>query len=103
MAAAKWACDRGDIVWLVLRTTGVQRLGRDMTRIVGRAISFDGSSLLTVDSATRCPPAKSSVMTSTRHLSPQPGFVAARIEIELDEPDFIKRFNQAEVVQDIRR
>ena len=37
------------------RTTGVHRLARDMTRILKRAVPFDGVGLLTVDPATLLP------------------------------------------------
>ena len=46
---------RDDIVRLVHRTTGVHRLARDMTRILKRAVPFDGVGLLTVDPATLLP------------------------------------------------
>src|SRR5688500_15290902 len=49
VAAARRARARDDIVRLVHRTSGVHRLARDMTRVLERAVPFDGASLLTLD------------------------------------------------------
>ena len=81
---------RDDIVRLVHRTTGVHRLARDMTRILERAVPFDGVGLLTVDPATLLP--TSEVVDARLGVSDRvvletwPRF----IEIELREPDFNK-------------
>lgn len=81
---------REDIVRLVHRTTGVDRLARDMTRILERAVPFDGVGMLTVDPATLLP--TSEVVDARLGVSDGvaretwPRF----IEIELREPDFNK-------------
>ena len=55
MAAARRARAGNEIVRLVHRTTGVRRLARDVTRILERAVPFDGASLAAVDPATVLP------------------------------------------------
>ncbi len=81
---------RDDIVRLVHRTASVHRLARDMTRILERAVPFDGVGLLTVDPATLLP--TSEVVDARLGVSDGvaretwPRF----IEIELREPDFNK-------------
>ena len=81
---------RDDIVRLVHRTTGVHRLARDMTRILERAVPFDGVGLMTVDPATLLP---TSEVVDAR-LGVSDGVVLETwplfIEIELREPDFNK-------------
>ena len=81
---------RDDIVRLVHRTTGAHRLARDMTRILKRAVPFDGVGLMTVDPATLLP---TSEVVDAR-LGVSDGVVLETwprfIEIELREPDFNK-------------
>ena len=81
---------RDDIVRLVHRTTGVHRLARDMTRILERAVPFDGVGLLTVDPATLLPTGE----VVDARLGVSDGVVLETwprfIEIELREPDFNK-------------
>ena len=52
-------CDRegvrGDVVRLVHRSAGVPQLARDVTRVLRRAVPFDGTCLLTMDPATLLP------------------------------------------------
>jgi DNA-binding NarL/FixJ family response regulator len=90
VASVRRARARDDIVRLVHRTTGVHRLARDMTRILERAVPFDGVGLLTVDPATLLP--TSEVVDARRGVSD--GIVLETwprfIEIELREPDFNK-------------
>jgi DNA-binding CsgD family transcriptional regulator len=82
--ATRRACARDDIVRLVHRATGVHRLGRDMTRVLDRAIPFDGVYLLSVDPATLLPTGRVVSYNVDLNLTPR------LIEIELCEPDFIK-------------
>jgi DNA-binding NarL/FixJ family response regulator len=81
---------REEIVRLVHRTTGVHRLAREMTRVLERAVPFDGVGLLTVDPATLLP---TSEVVDAR-LGVSDGVVLETwprfIEIELREPDFNK-------------
>ena len=78
------------MVRLVNRATGVDRFGRDMVRILKRAVPFDGIGLLTVDPATLLPTAE---IVDAR-LGVNDGIVDETwprfIEIELCEPDFNK-------------
>src|SRR6185295_15163569 len=75
---------RGDVVRLVHRNLGVQDFSRAVTRILRRAVPFDGVCLLTVDPATLLPTCE----------IVEDGLPAAAmirlIEIELREPDFNK-------------
>lgn len=81
---------REEIVRLVHRTTGVHRLARDITRVLERAVPFDGVGLLTVDPATLLP--TSEVVDARRGVSD--GVVSETwsrfIDIELREPDYNK-------------
>jgi DNA-binding NarL/FixJ family response regulator len=72
------------MVRLVHRTTDVDGLGRDVTRVLERAVPFDGVGLWTVDPATLLPTGL--VVRRGLDLDLLPRF----IEIELGEPDFIK-------------
>jgi DNA-binding NarL/FixJ family response regulator len=84
VAAVRRARARDDIVRLVHRTTGVHRLASDVTRVLQRAVPFDGVGLWTVDPATLLPTGL--VVRRGLDLDLLPRF----IEIELREPDFIK-------------
>jgi DNA-binding NarL/FixJ family response regulator len=84
VAAARRARARDDMVRLVHRTTGVDRFGRDVMRVLERAVPFDGGGLVTVDPATLLP--TSEVVSYGFDLA----FTPRWIEIELREPDFIK-------------
>ena len=90
MAAVRQARARDEIVRLVHRTTGVHRLARDMTRILKRAVPFDGVGLMTVDPATLLPTSE----VADARLGVSDGVVLETwprfIEIELREPDFNK-------------
>ncbi len=75
---------RGDIGRLVHRGLGVQDFSRAVTRILGRAVPFDGMCLLTMDPATLLP-------TGEVVESPLPAAARIRLgEIELREPDVNK-------------
>jgi DNA-binding CsgD family transcriptional regulator/GAF domain-containing protein len=75
---------RGDIVRLVHRNLGVQDFSRTVTRILGRAVPFDGICLLTIDPATLLP-------TGEIAEGGLPAAAMIRLtEIELREPDFNK-------------
>jgi DNA-binding NarL/FixJ family response regulator len=84
MAAERHARARDDIVRLAHRATGVYRLGRDVTRVLERAVPFDGVYLLSVDPATLLPTGRVVSHDVDLDLTPR------LIEIELREPDFIK-------------
>jgi DNA-binding NarL/FixJ family response regulator len=84
VAAARRARAREEIVRLVHRTSGVHRLGRDVTRVLERAVPFDGISLLTSDPATLLPTSGVVENGLGRKMLPQ------LIEIGLREPDFNK-------------
>lgn len=84
VAAAKRACARDDIVRLVHRTTGVRCLARDVTRILQRAVPFDGVSVATVDPATLLPTGR--VVTHGVDLE----LLSRLVDTELREPDFIE-------------
>jgi DNA-binding NarL/FixJ family response regulator len=84
VAAVRLARAREDIVRVVHRTTGVDRLGRDVLRVLERVVPFDGVGLWTVDPATLLPTGL--VVRRGLDLDLLPRF----IEIELGEPDFIK-------------
>jgi len=90
VAAVRQARARDEIVRLVHRTTGVHRLARDMTRILKRAVPFDGVGLMTVDPATLLPTSE----VADARLGVSDGVVLETwprfIEIELREPDFNK-------------
>jgi DNA-binding CsgD family transcriptional regulator len=75
---------RGDVVRLVHRNLGVQDFSRAVTRILGRAVPFDGICLLTIDPATLLP-------TGEIVEDGLPAAAMIRLtEIELREPDFNK-------------
>jgi len=75
---------RGDVVRLVHRHLGVQDFSRAVTRILRRAVPFDGVCLLTVDPATLLP-------TGEVVEDGLPAAAMIRLtEIELREPDFNK-------------
>jgi DNA-binding CsgD family transcriptional regulator len=75
---------RCDVVRLVHRNLGVQDFSRAVTRILGRAVPFDGVCLLTVDPATLLP-------TGEIVEDGLPAAAMIRLtEIELREPDFNK-------------
>src|SRR2546423_551420 len=75
---------RGDVVRLVHRNLGVQDFSRTVTRILGRAVPFDGICLLTIDPATLLP-------TGEIAEGGLPAAAMIRLtEIELREPDFNK-------------
>jgi DNA-binding CsgD family transcriptional regulator len=75
---------RGDVVRLVHRNLGVQDFSRGVTRILGRAVPFDGICLLTMDPATLLP-------TGEIVEDGLPAAAMIRLtEIELREPDFNK-------------
>jgi len=81
---------RDDIVRLLHRTTDAHHLARDMTRLLERAVPFDGVGLLTFDPATLLPTGE--VVDARLGVS---DCVASEtwprfIEIELREPDFNK-------------
>jgi hypothetical protein len=76
---------REEIVRLVHRTSGVHRLAWHVTRVLGRAVSFDQASLLTLDPASLLPTA---LVLSTDE-GPQDS-LPRLLEIELREPDFNK-------------
>jgi DNA-binding CsgD family transcriptional regulator len=90
VAAVTRARVRDDIVRLLHRTTDAHRLARDMTRILERAVPFDGVGMLTFDPATLLPTGE--VVDARLGVSDDvvsetwPRF----IEIELGEPDFNK-------------
>ena len=90
VAALRRVRARDDIVRLVHRTTGVHHLARDMTRILKRAVPFDGVGLMTVDPATLLP--TSEVVDARLGISNDvvPEVWPRFIEIELREPDFNK-------------
>jgi DNA-binding CsgD family transcriptional regulator len=72
---------RGDVVRLVHRNLGVQDFSRAVTRILGRAVPFDGICLLTIDPATLLP-------TGEIVEDGLPAAAMIRLtEIELREPD----------------
>jgi DNA-binding CsgD family transcriptional regulator len=75
---------RGDIVRLVHRGLGVQELSAALHRVLGRAVPFDGTCLLTIDPATLLP-------TGEFVEDGLPAAAMARYtEIEMREPDFNK-------------
>ncbi len=75
---------RRDIVKLVHRGLGVHDFSRAVTRILGRAVPFDGTCLLTIDPATLLP-------TGEVVENGLPAAAMIRLtEIELREPDFNK-------------
>jgi DNA-binding CsgD family transcriptional regulator/GAF domain-containing protein len=75
---------RGDIVRLVHRGLGVEEFSRAATRILRRAVPFDGSCILTLDPATLLP-------TGEVVENGLPAAATIRLtEIELREPDFNK-------------
>jgi len=75
---------RGDVARLVHRHLGVQDFSRAVTRILRRAVPFDGVCLLTVDPATLLP-------TGEVVEDGLPAAAMIRLtEIELREPDFNK-------------
>ena len=75
---------RRDIVRLVHRSVGVPQLVRDVTRVLRRAVPFDGTCLLTMDPATLLP-------TGDFVENGLPRSTTVRlIEIELREPDINK-------------
>ncbi len=75
---------RGDIVRLVHRSLGVHEFSRSVTRILGRAVPFEGTCLLTVDPASLLP-------TGEVVDNALPATATVRLtEIELREPDFNK-------------
>jgi DNA-binding CsgD family transcriptional regulator len=84
VATARRARARENIVRLVHRSSGVHRLARDVTRVLERAVPFDGVSLATVDPATLLPTGR--VVTHGVDLE----LLSRLIEIELREPDFIE-------------
>jgi DNA-binding CsgD family transcriptional regulator len=86
VAAAGRASARDDMVRLVHRTTGVNQFGRDVMRILERAVPFDAGGLLTLDPATLLP---TSEVVDAR-LGVSNGVDPRFIEIELREPDFNK-------------
>jgi DNA-binding CsgD family transcriptional regulator len=83
VVAARWACAREDIVQLVHRAACMHRLGRDVTRVLQRAVPFDGVFLLSVDPATLLP-TRLAVMNGI-----DPDLLPRFIEIELAERDFV--------------
>jgi DNA-binding CsgD family transcriptional regulator len=82
--AAQRVRARDEIVRLVHRTGGVHRLAGDVTRVLERAVPFDGASLLTIDPATLLPTGLVDGNCIDMDLLPR------LIEIELGEPDFNK-------------
>ncbi len=84
MAAPSRARAREDIVRLVHSAVGVHRFAKDMTRVLDRAIGFDGASLLTVDPATLLP--NGLVLRE----GVDPVLLPRLLDIELGEPDFNK-------------
>lgn len=84
VAADRRVRARNEIVRLVHRTVGVQRLAKEVTRALERAVPFDGVGLFTVDPATLLPTGL--VVTRGLNMDLLPRF----IENELGEPDFIK-------------
>ena len=90
MAAARRARARDDIVRLVHRTTGVHRFARDVTRVVERAVPFDGVGLMTVDPATLLPTSHFVDGRLGVSYGAYRDLVTRFIEIELREPDFNK-------------
>jgi DNA-binding CsgD family transcriptional regulator len=84
VVSSKRARARDEIVRLVHRTTGVQRLARDLTRVLERVVPFDGVSLSCVDPATLLP---------TRRVAGhglEPALLSRLVDIELRQPDFIE-------------
>jgi DNA-binding CsgD family transcriptional regulator len=79
--AARRVRAHDEIVRLVHRTAGVQRMARDVTRVLERAIPFDAACLLTVDPATLLPTGRVVSYGFDPALTPR------FIEIELREPD----------------
>jgi DNA-binding CsgD family transcriptional regulator len=75
---------RDDIVRLVHRTTGVHELARDVTRVLQRAVPYDGACLLTFDPATLLP--TNDIAENALGSDMLPRFM----EIELGEPDVNK-------------
>jgi DNA-binding CsgD family transcriptional regulator len=75
---------RGDIIRLVHRDVGLPELAQEVSRVLRRAVPFEGTCLLTVDPATLLPTGEvvenGLPMTARVRLS----------EIELGEPDFNK-------------
>jgi DNA-binding NarL/FixJ family response regulator len=84
VTAASRVRARDEIVRVVHRTTGVDRFGRDVLRVLERAVPFDGVGLWTVDPATLLPTGL--LVRRGLDLDLLPRF----IEIELGEPDFLK-------------
>jgi DNA-binding CsgD family transcriptional regulator len=84
VTAASRVRAREEIVRLVHRTTGVSGLACGVTRVLERAVPFDGVGLWTVDPATLLPTG----LLVRRGLDL--GLLPRFIEIELGEPDFIK-------------
>ena len=75
---------RGDVVRLVHRNLGVRNFSRAVSRILRRAVPFDGVCLLTIDPATLLP-------TGEIVEDGLPAAAMIRLtEIELREPDFNK-------------
>ncbi|HWM21919.1 MAG TPA: helix-turn-helix transcriptional regulator [Ilumatobacteraceae bacterium] len=75
---------RGDLVRLVHQGVELEDFSRGVTRILGRAVPFDGMCLLTFDPATLLPTgeiAENALPLGTRE---------RLVEIELREPDFNK-------------
>ena len=68
-------------------TTGVDRLARDVMRVIERAVPFDAGRPADLDPATLLPDQRSRRRPPRRHVD---GVDARFIEIELREPDFNK-------------
>ena len=86
MVVATTARDRvrGEVVRLTQRGLGVPELFRTLTRVLHRAVPFDGICLLTIDPATLLP-------TGEVAENGLPAAARSRLtEIELREPDFNK-------------
>jgi DNA-binding NarL/FixJ family response regulator len=84
VTAARRARARNEIARLVHRTTGVHRLARDVTRVLERAVAFEGASFATVDPATVLPTGRVFVNGVDPDLLPR------LVDTELREPDFIE-------------
>jgi DNA-binding CsgD family transcriptional regulator len=82
VAAVRRVRARDEIVRLVHRASGVHRLARDMTRVLERAVPFEGACLLTLDPATLLP------TNDVAENALGPEMLPRFMEIELCEPDF---------------
>ena len=86
VATARREQVRRDVVRLVHRGLGIHEFAEDVTRILRRAVAFDGTCLLTIDPATFLLTGEIVLQRPSPRGRPRQGF----IEIELWEPDYNK-------------